>query len=116
MHLFLSPTFAVDRDWLPHWARGLPNMAPIAALVTGIVCLMVLWRVVASRRMEFHKTDAEVRDPPHSASAWRSPTALPCAGSGGGQSLNITMELKHEPKAADIVMQFGLPLRNCPTL
>ena len=30
--------------------------------------------------------------------------------------LNITMELKHEPKAADVVIQFVLPLRNRPTL
>ena len=31
-------------------------------------------------------------------------------------ALNITMELKHEPKAADVVIQFVLPLRNRPTL
>ena len=31
-------------------------------------------------------------------------------------TLNITMEGKHEPKAADIVIQFVLLLRNSPTL
>ena len=30
--------------------------------------------------------------------------------------LNIAMALKHEPKAADVVIQLVLPFRNCPTL
>ena len=30
--------------------------------------------------------------------------------------LNITMELKHEPKVADSVIQFVLPLGNSATL